>query len=135
MLVSDPLADFVHRTLAEIPTLAGKILYCAYLLRQGKGRYDHWGVERKYGVEVAQSAMTCGHTDVMAKWLTSSLLELVDDVTVFCDLSEIGAEEALEALGDVASVPLNLSEMRKRHFQVSVGTLRALLRVKAQRAA
>lgn len=71
------LDDFVNETLAQIPSRLGKLRFIAEM--RNHGRYEHWGMSRTYGDDIAQRAMAEAHADVFEKALTTPVPTLAEE--------------------------------------------------------
>lgn len=71
------LEDFVSETLAQFPSRLGKLRFIAEM--RNHGRYEHWGMSRTYGDDVAQRAMAEAHADVFEKALTTPVPTLAEE--------------------------------------------------------
>lgn len=70
--------DFSRNTLAAVPTLWGRLHYVSSLLQQD-GRYEHWGLARKFGQEAAERAIRSAHRELMFEVLRTPIRELVSE--------------------------------------------------------
>jgi hypothetical protein len=79
MSLKSALQDIKETTLSAVSGLLGKLAYLASL-RQGHGRYQHWGMETVHGVESSERAMRQAHTEVVARVLRTPLAALQEDL-------------------------------------------------------
>lgn len=79
MTLKSALQDVKETTLAAIKGLLGKLAYLASL-RDGRGRYEHWGIESVYGAETSERAFKTAHAEILAGVLRAPLAALVDDL-------------------------------------------------------
>ena len=120
--------DFVSGTLAALPTVVGRLRYLAGLRR--RGLYEHWGMERVYGAEVAQQAMARAHTAVVLQILRLPTREVMRQVRQEAAGAEMAAGDYLEQLlnRDQALQPEKLGGGSARHFTATLKTLSKLAR-------
>jgi hypothetical protein len=129
MSVFSPNEDFEQRTLSAVPGLWGKLLYVSSL-RQPDGRYEHWGLKRRFGKEAAEKAICSVHQDLVLRTLRMPLHELIKDTT----------EEATQQGTPLAEFLARLSTNRQmllpekfragsaRHFMTVLESLASLAR-------
>jgi hypothetical protein len=79
MRLNSALEDLTSTTLRAVAGMLGRLQYLSSL-RSAGGRYLHWGLERLYGEQAAQEALTHAHHSVLAKILATPLRELLDDL-------------------------------------------------------
>ena len=91
MSLKSALQDIKETTLSAVSGLLGKLAYLASL-RQGHGRYQHWGMESVHGAESSERAMRQAHTEVVARVLRTPLAALQED------LKESSCETGIAAL-------------------------------------
>jgi hypothetical protein len=77
MKLFGPLEDFVNETLAQFPSRLGKLRFIAEM--RNHGRYEHWGMSRTYGDDLAQRAMAEAHADEFEKVLTTPVPTLAEE--------------------------------------------------------
>jgi len=120
--------DFFERTLARIPGVLGKLGYVAEL--RENGRYTHWGLERIYGEEGMQRAVTEVHRGLFLQVLRTPLRRLLEDATRSAVAQRTDVRQYLETvLQDPRSlVPVNLGGGSEAHFNSVVAALWSLLR-------
>ncbi|MBM3758061.1 MAG: hypothetical protein FJW38_29295 [Acidobacteria bacterium] len=73
-------SDLWIRTLSQIPTRTGQLVYLATLRNPISGRYEHHGLSLVFGDEDAEKAIRQSHRRVFLEWLSDGLAEKVDDV-------------------------------------------------------
>jgi hypothetical protein len=119
--------DFLERTLSSIPGLLGKLEYMSAL--RENGRYNHWGLERIYGEEATQRALSEVHRSLFVQMLRMPLRNLIEDLacSVATDRSEM--KIYLESLKQQPRLllPPDLGGGSMSHFNSVVGALLALL--------
>lgn len=91
MSLKSALQDIKETTLSAVSGLLGKLAYLASL-RQGHGRYQHWGMETVHGAESSERAMRQAHTEVVARVLRTPLAALQED------LKESSSDRGIAAL-------------------------------------
>ena len=97
MSLKSALQDIKETTLSAVSGLLGKLAYLASL-RQGHGRYQHWGMETIHGVESSERAIRQAHTEVVARVLRTPLAVLEEDLETSSTDSGIAALEYVEQM-------------------------------------
>ena len=72
--------DLWRRTLAQIPTLFGKIVYLSELRDANSGAYQHFGLAQRYSADEANRILRESHERVFGDWLNSPLEQQRDDL-------------------------------------------------------
>jgi hypothetical protein len=72
--------DLWHRTLAQIPTLFGRLAYLASLRNPNANSYQHHGLAARYGVRASQAALKDSHVELLRDWLMLPLSERKQDL-------------------------------------------------------
>jgi hypothetical protein len=62
-----------RRTLSQVPTCFGRLLYLAGLRNTNSGKYEHHGFIQRFGEDEAQAALRESHEEVFAEWLACPL--------------------------------------------------------------
>jgi len=118
MTIFSAIEDLSARTLAAISGTWHRLRYVARL-RQPDGSYRHWGLERTYGTERAQTAIRNAHEGFFLELLRSPLRHLVREV------DDSITEDAARA-SDL--MPADRRGGSARHFASVLHALRALRR-------
>ena len=79
--------DLWRNTLAQIPSVFGKLVYLASLRNSNSGEYEHHGLANLFGSEEANRAMGDSHAELFAEWLCFDLQQQKEDLGTY--LSEI----------------------------------------------
>jgi len=72
---SRAISDLWNRTLTQVPTTFGRIVYLASLRDANSGRYEHFGLAQVYSPEEADRAIRESHVEVFAEWLDYPLAQ------------------------------------------------------------
>lgn len=78
-----PAEDLWRRTLAQIPSTYGRIVYLASLRNVNTGRYEHHGLTLLFGEEAADEALRDSHGRVFREWLEMSLEQQAADLALY----------------------------------------------------
>jgi hypothetical protein len=81
--VQRPAEDLWRRTLAQIPSTYGRIVYLASLRNVNTGRYEHHGLTLLFGEDAADEALRDSHGRVFREWLEMSLDQQAADLALY----------------------------------------------------
>src|SRR5213593_4178246 len=74
------IQDLWKRTLSQVPTTFGRIVYLASLRNPNTGTYEHFGLAQVYSLEEADRALRTSHGKTFAEWLNYPLAQQKDDL-------------------------------------------------------
>lgn len=97
MTLKSALQDIKETTLSAVAGMLGKLAYLASL-RQGHGRYQHWGMESVHGSESSERAIRQAHAELVARVLRTPLATLQEDLKESSRGSGIAAGEYVEQM-------------------------------------
>lgn len=124
-------ADLWRRTLSQIPSIFGRLIYLASL-RGPSGTYEHHGFTERFGVSAAQSALLQSHEQAFHTWLGFTIEQQKADLDLY--LSDIIADRRnmVEAWIRWAPyrnlVPATARESERSLFQADFEALLEILR-------
>jgi hypothetical protein len=75
--------DLWKRTLEQIPTLYGRLVYLTSLRNSDSGEYQHHGLALVFGAKAADEALRESHWETFQEWLASPLAQQKADVTEY----------------------------------------------------
>ena len=129
MALNSAVEDFEDTTLAAIPGLLRKLHYIVGL-RDGRGNYSHWGMERTHGQEPAQRAIRIAHSAVLSQVLRTSLRVLDQDLRRSISSEQITERELLVSLENQArqALPDGSVAASEKHLRAVLHALSALLK-------
>ena len=109
--------DLLKRTLACLVGIWGKFHYVASL-RDGMGKYEHWGFTRTHGEHSSQAAFAEAHSSLFSQILRAPLSELLEDVEFTASEMNLSPQEFLNGLRRHAeqTLPKNLAGGTLAHF-------------------
>lgn len=96
--------DFMERTLGGLPGSLAKVRFVSGLRSSHQG-YEHWGLERTYGREPAQTAISKAHTEAFIAELSTPLAQLWEEMVLAAKAEEMEAgrwaESGLDLMGGI----------------------------------
>jgi hypothetical protein len=105
-------ADLWRNTLAQIPTLFGRLWYLASLRDQNTGIYQHFGLAQRFDEEEANRVLRQSHLAAFEQWLCYSLEQQKNE-----------ADEYLQSLsGDPKVIITNWLKLTPYRNCIPVGT-------------
>jgi len=78
-----PAPDLWRRTLSQIPTVFGRLVYLCSLRDQNTGVYEHYGLAQAFGEEEAGRVLRESHTHSFAEWLEMTLEQQKADLGLY----------------------------------------------------
>jgi len=78
-----PAEDLWRRTLSQIPTLYGRLVYLSSLRNVNSGQYEHHGLRLLFGDDDADQALRESHLRIFREWLTLNLEQQKADLDLY----------------------------------------------------
>lgn len=75
--------DLWQRTLNQIPSQFGRLVYLSRLRNPETERYEHYGLAAVFGKESAETALQESHNEVLSQWLAHSLGRQIEDLEAY----------------------------------------------------
>ncbi len=97
-----PAAELWRRTLAQIPTTFGRLVYLASLRNPNTGQYQHFGFAQRFSERESDRTLKRSHTNVFSDWLCFSLEQQRNDLEIY--LEESG-EDKLTIISNWLELP------------------------------
>ncbi|MGB9604481.1 MAG: hypothetical protein ACP5U2_05315 [Bryobacteraceae bacterium] len=72
--------DLWRRTLSQIPTVFGRLVYLSSLRDPNTGRYEHFGLAQMFGEDEADRALRQSHLETFQEWLGFGLQRQMEDL-------------------------------------------------------
>lgn len=125
-------ADLWRHTLAQIPTVFGRLIYLATLRNANTGVYEHHGLAQIFGEEEADRTLRQSHMQVFNEWLCFHLERQKTDLEEYLTGLEGGPQVVLGTWIRLAPyrglVPTNAREVEKQLYNADLETVLELLR-------
>lgn len=91
-----PAADLWRNTLAQIPSVFGRLVYLSSLRDQNTGKYEHHGLAQIFGEDEANEALGESHSRTFDDWLCFGLEEQKADLDLYLSTFETDKRTILE---------------------------------------
>ncbi|HZT29762.1 MAG TPA: hypothetical protein VFA33_07765 [Bryobacteraceae bacterium] len=125
-------ADLWRHTLAQIPTVFGRLVYLSTLRNANSGLYEHHGLAQLFGEEEADRTLRQSHMQVFNEWLCFRLERQKADVEEYLAGLEGGPRTVLSTWIRLAPyravVPTNARDVEKQLYNTDLETVLELLR-------
>ncbi|MBI3209334.1 MAG: hypothetical protein HYZ37_10605 [Candidatus Solibacter usitatus] len=96
-LTGNAASDLWRRTLQQIPSLFGRLVYLSSLRDPNSGEYAHHGLAVKFGAEGAAAALRESHEAAFADWLQLGLEGQKRELDLYVDTLEPGRKRIVES--------------------------------------
>jgi len=113
-----------RKTLLQIPTVFGRLVYLASLRDPGTGRYSHEALLRMLGPEDTDRTLCHNHHQVFSEWLGFSLSDQKSDLDEYLNLSG----HSRQALQYHNLVPPTARDVERQLYLTDLETLLELLK-------
>lgn len=127
-----PAEDLWLRTLSQIPSAYGRLVYLSDLRDDDSATYKHHGLALIFGEEAAGQALSESHMRVFREWLTLGLDQQKADLMLYMSKSPVARGALVENWLRLAPyrnlLPLRASEAERELFLSDLETLLVLLR-------
>jgi hypothetical protein len=133
----DPLdrgaaADLWRNTLAQIPSIFGRLVYLCSLRDANTGVYQHYGLSQVFGDQAADEALRQSHQQVFREWLRFSLEQQKADLDLYLASVEGNRRTILETWVRLAPyrnlVPSATREVERQLYLRDLETILELLK-------
>ena len=91
----DPESDLWLRTLSQIPSRFGRIVYLASLRNANTGVYEHHGLASIFGAERSNKALRLSHLSCCREWLKQPLSDQLADLRAYLEAQRPRAAEVI----------------------------------------
>jgi hypothetical protein len=90
-----PEAELWRRTLTQIPSLLGRLIYLASLRDLNTGQYQHFGFAQQVGDKASERTIRRSHTNAFEDWLCLSLSEQREQLDRHLEATEVDRVQVL----------------------------------------
>jgi hypothetical protein len=130
VLGRDAASNLWLRTISQIPSVFGRLVYLSSLRNANNGRYEHHGLALVFGEDEANKALKKSHTHVFAEWLTFNLEQQNVDLGLYISGLPDDRKTVLDTWAKLAPfrnlIPASVRGVHRRLF---ISDLTALLEV------
>lgn len=122
--------DLWRKTLSQVPSLFGRLVYLGSLRDSNSARYEHYGLAMRYGTDVADQVLRRSHEKAFEEWLSFSLRDQKSDLDLY--LSSLDGDKKDTVQAWLALQPFRTalpSRVRKPDQELFVSDLTALLQI------
>lgn len=84
-------SDLWRRTLSQIPSVFGRLVYLSGLRNVDSGRYEHHGLALVFGEDEANRALKKNHAQAFQEWLSFNLEQQKADLDLY--LSSVSTDK------------------------------------------
>ena len=124
-------SDLWRNTLAQIPSVFGRLVYLASLRNGNSGRYEHHGLALVFGEDEANRALKKSHSRVFREWLTFNLEQQEADLGLYLSGLDEDKRTVLTTWRELAPyrtlMPVSLRGVERRLFITDLQALLELL--------
>jgi len=128
----DAAADLWQRTLSQVPSTFGRLVYLATLRDPNSGEYRHHGFAAVFGWEQAGHAMRESHERLFGEWLSYSLQQQKVDLELYVSGLEPERRRVVETWSQIEPyrgiVPASTSGLERELFLADLDALLSLMR-------
>ncbi len=125
-------AELWRNTLAQIPSLFGRLVYLASLRDQNTGRYEHHGLAQLFGEDVADEALRESHAATFQDWLCYTLEQQKSDLDLYLAGLDTDKRTLLDTWIRLAPyrslIPASARDVERKLYLADLETLLELLR-------
>jgi hypothetical protein len=129
---SSAVGGLWKRTLEQVPTEYGKLVYLTSLRNSDTGRYEHHGLSLGHGADASHFAIQASHERVFREWLATPLPQQAEDLGAYLDELPFDRATLLETWGQLEPYrnlcPVDTAEPERALFCSDLETILTLLR-------
>jgi hypothetical protein len=125
--------DLLRTTLAQIPTVFGRLVYLSSLFDANSSIYRHELFARMFGTQDADRVLRQQHREVFSDWLDRSLEEQKNDLDEYLAGMRLAAGQVVQDLTQMnhyrALIPPAAREVERQLYLTDLETLLELLKL------
>jgi len=131
-LERDSASDLWRRTLSQIPSVFGRLVYLSSLRNPNTDTYEHHGFRQMFGSEESDRTLRESHSLAFAEWLRYSLEQQKADLDLYISGLDNNKKTIIEAWLRLAPyrhlIPGGARRSERKLYLADLGALLALLR-------
>jgi hypothetical protein len=124
--------DLWRHTLSQIDTVFGRLEYLSSLRNHHTGRYEHFGLEQRFGAECSDTTLRKSHERIFGDWIGFSLEAQKRELTEYLSGREESIAEILDSWLRVKPfttwIPANARGAERELFLSDLDVLLELIR-------
>lgn len=124
--------DLWRRTLSQIPSIFGRLVYLCSLRDANSGVYEHYGLAQSFGDEEVNRVLRQSHEQSFSEWLSLSLQQQLADLELYLDGLGANREQIVDTWQRLAPYrnlpPAAAREVERDLYVTDIEALLALLR-------
>ncbi|HTR36051.1 MAG TPA: hypothetical protein VMH80_09130 [Bryobacteraceae bacterium] len=126
------VSDLWRNTLAQIPSVFGRLVYLSSLRNPNNGRYEHYGLALVFGEDEANRALRKSHRQTFSEWLAFNLEEQKADLDLYISGLEEKKRTVVETWMKLAPyrnlIPASVKGVERKLYITDLTALLELLR-------
>ena len=131
-LERDSANDLWRRTLSQIPSVFGRLVYLSSLRNPNTDTYEHHGFRQMFGSEESDRTLRESHSRAFAEWLCYSLEQQKADLDLYISGLDNNKKSIIEAWLRLAPyrhlIPGGARRAERKLYLADLGALLVLLR-------
>lgn len=129
---SRAVQDLWRHTLSQIDTVFGRLEYLASLRNHHTGRYEHFGLEQRFGAEKSHGTLCKSHEEIFSDWIGFSLEAQRRELKIYLSGREETTEEIVGSWLKVRPfatwIPAGTRHAERTLFLTDLDTILELIR-------
>lgn len=132
ILERGPAVDLWRRTLSQIPSMFGRLVYLSALRNANTGRYEHHGLAAHYGDEESDRVLRESHLKSFLDWISYPIEEQKADLDLYFSSLDGPRRSVIETWSRMppyrSFVPASARDVERHLFLADLDVLLELLR-------
>lgn len=124
--------DLWRRTLSQIPSVFGRLVYLCSLRDANSGVYEHYGLAQSFGDDEVDRVLRQSHEQSFGEWLSLTLEQQLSDLQVYLEALGTDREQIIDTWQRLAPyrnlAPAGAREVERDLYVADIEALLALLR-------
>ena len=124
--------DLWRRTLSQVPSVFGRLVYLSGLRNMNSGRYEHHGLALVFGEDEANRALKKSHLQAFQEWLAFNLEQQKADLDLYLSSVTTDKKTTLENWIQETPyrnlIPTSVRQTERRLYMADLNAILALLK-------
>ncbi len=125
-------SDLWRRTLSQIPSVFGRLVYLCSLRDANSGVYEHYGLAQSFGDEEVNKVLRQSHEQSFSEWLSLTLEQQLADLDLYLEGLDTNREQIIDTWQRLAPyrnlAPAAAREVERDLYLADIEALLAVLR-------